>query len=317
MTLLVDFSLFFIFIMLLVISGAYFVKSMIRIATFLKISEFVIGFILMAFATSVPELFVGISAALSKNTAIIMGTVIGSNIANLTIVIGIPILLAKGIKITSKKTNIDVFLMICFTALPLILMLLGNGLSWIDGIILITAFFAYASKIYKERKAFKKELENRISRIEIVTQVFIFIFSIILLYISSSKVVEYASSLALDLAAPPIIIGIFLVAIGTSLPELVAGTYSVIKKHSELTIGNIIGSVIMNSSLVLGVTALIHPITSDMVLFMTSGLFMVIIAFVFATFVESEEKLDWKEGLSLIMLYIFFIIIQFYIKGAL
>ena len=105
--LLINLSMFILSIVLIVIAGSLLVNSVIKIAMFLRVSEYVVGFIILAFATSVPELFVGIASALEKNTALALGTVIGSNIANLTIIIGIPILLVKGMKIKSPKIKKD------------------------------------------------------------------------------------------------------------------------------------------------------------------------------------------------------------------
>ena len=102
-------------------------------------------------------------------------------------------------------------------------------------------------------------LENKISRWSIITSVGIFLFSLVALFYGADMVVKSATVLAIDFALPPILIGLFLIAIGTSLPELVVGATSALKGHSEMSIGNIVGSVIANSTLILGVTSMIHP----------------------------------------------------------
>ncbi|MBD3354543.1 hypothetical protein GF361_01000 [Candidatus Woesearchaeota archaeon] len=308
--------IFILSIIALIISGSLLVRSLTKIANFLHVSEYTIGFILLAFATSVPELFVGIASAIEKNTAIILGTVIGSNIANLTIIIGIPILLAKGMKIQSKKTGKDSLYMVILCSLPLALMLIGNEISRIDGVILILSFFIYVRKIFSERKRFSKELENKVSRWSIITSVGVFLFSLVALFFSANFLVSSATDIALSFAVPPILIGLFMVAIGTSLPELVSGTTAALKGHPEMSIGNVIGSNIANVTFILGITALIFPITSNFLLFITSGVYMLITAFIFATFIRSGKRVDWEEGLSLVLLYVFFIILEVYIKGA-
>ncbi len=308
--------IFILSIIALIISGSLLVRSLTKIAKFLHVSEYTIGFILLAFATSVPELFVGVASAIKKNTAIILGTVIGSNIANLTFVIGIPILLAKGMNIHSKKTEKDSLYVVILGALPLVLMLIGNEISRIDGIILLLAFFLYIRKIFIERKRFSKKLENKVSRWSIVISVSIFIVSLAALFVSAQFLVSSATDLALMFALPPILIGLFMVAVGTSLPELVSGITAAVKGHSEMSIGNVIGSNIANATLVLGITSIIFPITSNFLLFITSGVYMIVTAFIFATFIRSGSKVGWEEGLSLILLYAFFIILEVYIKGA-
>lgn len=310
----INLTLLILSCLVLVISGSFLVKSLSKIASYLKISEFVVGFIIMAFATSIPELFVGISSALAHNTALALGNVIGANILDLTIVIGIVILLGRGIKIKRKTTKKDALYMFFIATLPLALMWIGHSISRIDGIILLGAFFFYAGKLFKEKKIFKKEAENHEKKWEPVLNTALFIFSLALLFLSSRFVVKYATLLSFDLLLPPILIGLFLVSIGTTLPELIFESRAVLMGHSEMALGDLIGSVIVNSTLVLGVTALIFPITADLLLFITSGIFMLIVAFLFATFVESGNKLYIKEGIALILLYIFFIIIEFYVK---
>lgn len=307
--------LFLIACLVLVTSGTLLVKSLTKLATYLRVSEFIIGFMILAFATSIPELFVGINAAIAKNTSLALGMVIGSNIANLTIIMGIAILLKRGISIESKKTKTDSLYMFAIAILPFALMWIGNSISRIDGIILICAFLVYARKLYKERTVFTKELKNHQKRLAPILNTLLFVASLALLFLASKYVIHYAELLSLDLALPPIIMGLFLIALGTSLPELVAGARAVMMGHTEMALGNIIGSVIVNSTLVLGVTALIFPITSEFLLFFTSGIFMLLVTFLFATFVESGNRLYIKEGIALIFFYVFFIIIEFYVKG--
>lgn len=294
-------------------SASFLVKSLSKIAGFLRMQEFTAGFILMAIATSLPELFVGVSAALEKNTALALGNVIGSNIIDLTLIAGIGIVLVKGYRVKTKETKKDALLMVGFAVLPLVLMILGKQISRLDGLILIAAFSFYIVRMVKKRKYYPKIYKNKITRKQIVFNVFLFVFSLVVLFLSARYVVIYGGKLSLDFALPPILIGLFLIAFATSLPELVFETMALLKGHSEMSLGDLIGSVVINSSLVLGVTAAIHPLSANFFLAITSGFFMIIVALVFATFVESNW-LHWKAGISLIMLYVFFIILEFFIK---
>jgi len=150
----------------------------------------------------------------------------------------------------------------------------------------------------------------------IVIYVAAFILSLYLLYYSSNYVVKYSNLLAHDMNIPALIIGLFMVAIGTSLPELVSGINAVLQGHSEMSIGNVLGSVIANSTLILGISALIFPMQSNLLLFIISASFMVLVGVVFTAFVEEGNKITWFEGLSLIMMYIFFLIVEFYIQNT-
>ncbi|MBI2665481.1 sodium:calcium antiporter [Candidatus Woesearchaeota archaeon] len=306
-------TLFTVSAIALLFSSNWLVKSLSKIAGFLRMQEFTAGFAIMAVATSLPELFVGISAALHKNTALSLGNVIGSNIVDLTLIAGIGILLTRGYTIKTTETRKDALFMVGFAFLPLLLMLLGKQISRVDGAILLLAFVAYMVRIIKKRKDFPKKIHETISRGGIVFNVFLFIFSLVFLLFAADKMVEYGTALSLDLLLPPILIGLFLIALATSLPELAFETSALLKGRSEMALGDLIGSVVTNSSLVLGVTAVIHPISADFFLTITSGFFMLLVSFLFATFVATK-RLTWKEGVSLILLYVFFVILEFFIK---
>lgn len=313
--LLLNLLFFAIAVLVLIIAGSFTVKYLSKIAEFLHLSEYVLGFMLMAVATSIPELFVGVSSALAKQTALSLGNVIGSNIANVTIIIGISILLAKGLNIESRKTKKDSIYMTIIVIVPIVLTFIGGTLSRIDGIILLGLFGLYSYIIWKQRKGFRKGVEDKIPRWQVVLDVFMLTVSVVVLFLSSAYVIEYASNLAVDLAVPPIVIGLLLLAIGTSLPELVFGTHAIMQGHSQMALGNIIGSCVANATLVLGVTGVIYPVASNFLLFITSGVFMIVVCFLFATFVEAGRKLYWMEGVSMVLLYAFFIIIQYYLRG--
>lgn len=306
--------IFLIACLILFFSGSFLVKSLSKIARFLRIQEFTAGFIIIAIATSIPELFVGIASALKRNTALALGNVIGSNIVDLTLIAGIGIILVKGYKIKTKETKKDALFMVALAALPLLLMVMGKSISRLDGVVLLLAFSFYIARMLRKRKYYPKIYdENQVGRKAIVLNVFLFVLSLIVLFFSAHYVIVYGSALSIDLALPPIIIGLFLIAFATSLPELVFETNALLRGHSEMALGDLIGSVIANSSLVLGVTALIYPISADFFLAVSSGIFMILVCFIFATFVESK-RLHWKEGVSLILLYIFFILLEFFIK---
>ncbi|MEW6407832.1 MAG: sodium:calcium antiporter [Patescibacteria group bacterium] len=314
MTLLFNLLFFVIACVGLILSGSFLVRSLTKISRFLRITEFVAAFVIISLATTVPELFVGISSAISRIPSLSLGNVIGSNIVNLTLVLGIPILLARQIKIESKAVRRDALYMVLLTPLPLILMLLGGQLSRLDGILLLIIFCFFSYKIYKTQRKFPKVLENHIKPLEMFLFTILFLLSIAALFFSAHFVVKYAANLAGNLNFAPLLIGLFLVALGTSLPELVFRATAAIKGHSEMALGNTIGANAANLTLVLGITALIYPIQTDFLSFLIASVFMVVISFVFLTFLESEDRLSWKEGLSLILLYVFFIIIEIYLQ---
>ncbi|MEM3126952.1 MAG: hypothetical protein QW331_02700, partial [Candidatus Woesearchaeota archaeon] len=255
-----DFSLFLFWSIMLAVAGYFLVRSLVKIAAFLRVTEFVVGFIIMAVSTSLPELFVGINAALANNSALSLGNVIGSNIADVTLVAGIMILVAKKVKVKNIYIKRDAIAMILIAILPFILMVFGNELSRVDGTILMGTFFTYGYYILRERKKFHDGSDNGVSKQQIVFFSLLFMFCVWLLFRSSEQVVFYATQLSISLVLPPIFIGLFLVALGTSLPELVFEVTAAKTGYADAALGDIIGSVVANSALVLGVTAIISPI---------------------------------------------------------
>ena len=261
-----------------------------------------------------PEVFVGITSALSGRPELALGTVIGSNILDLTIVIGVVTLLSRGVKIKSKIIKKDIIYMVGIVILPLLLTL-DRKISRIDGAILVAVFALYIWQLTRQERRFKKVIDD-VGKNEATFYSLLTIAGVFILLISSHYVVRFATAISLELMLPTMFIGLFIVSLGTSLPELLFETKAVITKHEDLAVGDLLGSVITNSTLVVGITSLIMPISVDLLLFFTSAIFLVLIAFIFMTFAESDKGITWKEGMALILLYVFFVIIESYIKIA-
>ena len=268
----------------------------------------------MAFSTSIPELFVGINSAIKGNPALSLGNVIGSNIADLTLIIGIAALLGKGIKVKNPFIRKDSLFMLLIAILPIGLMFLGKSLSRIDGIILVSVFLIYMWHLSKERKELKNQFKDDHNQNHLIITFILFALCLAVLFISSHFVVKYATDLALELLLPPILIGLFFVAIGTSLPELVFEIKSVLAKRGDFAVGDAMGSVVCNSSLVLGVTAIIYPITSNFLLFITSAIFMILVSILFLFFIRGKKGLSVTKSIILIILYLLFIMFEYLIK---
>ena len=295
----------------LVQSSGLVIKALSKISTYFRVNEFAVGFIVVAVSTSLPELFVGVTSAFTGNTDLALGNVIGANILNLTLVIGIAVLLSRGIRIRSSVIKKDFIYMMAVILLPLFLMW-DKKLSRFDGLVLIAVFVFYIWQMIRQEHRFKKSFDF-VEKKELRKNILFAFIGLVILMASANYVVLFAGKLSVDMNLPQILIGLIILSLGTSLPELIIDAKAVLAKHQEIAIGDTIGSVVTNSTLVLGVTALIHPIETDVFFFFTSALFLVIISFVFLTFGESERGISWKEGLSLILLYVFFIIIQIYI----
>ena len=303
---------------LLVVSAEFLVKSLTKVAFYLKLSEFVVGFMIVALATSLPELFVGITSVLAGEPELSVGNVLGANIIDLTLVIGIITLLRKGIKVETKAVRTDTMYMFIIAMLPLVLML-DQKICRFDGFLLLTAFFLYVLRLFKQERRFRETIDHVPEGVFIKSIVYACV-SLLLLLLSAEILVKSASFLAGEegLGIPEILIGLLFISFGTTLPELTFEAKAVLMRHRYMALGDLIGSVVANTTLVLGVVALLsnRPIEPNFLLFLTSSFFMIVVAFLFTTFVECEKHILWQEGVALIMLYVLFVIVLFSIYGV-
>ncbi len=309
-----DILLFIVSSIFLVVSGTYLVRSLSKISQFLKITEFTAAFILMSVATSFPELFVGISSATAGRSALSLGNVIGANIIDITLIMGIFILLGGGIRTREKVLEEKPFLLVAIAILPLLLFYLGGSISRIDGGILLAVFFLYSWRTIRSGRRFEKEykVHKKMKPHEVLVTWSLFLVSLAALFLSSRFVIEYASSIGEALNIPDVLLGVFLLSVSTTLPELTFGVLSVLRGHKSMSVGNQAGTIITNSTLILGIVALISPIVANQLVFFVSALFLVFSAVLFVTLSKSGKRLDTTEGIALILLYVLFLIIELY-----
>lgn len=310
----------FVYVLIIILASVILVKSahwvittLIYMAQYLQVPEFVVAFILAGLATSLPELFVGISAAINKTSILSLSNVLGSNIANLTLVLGLTIILIKGLVSESKTVQRNIFYTSILLMYPILLTLDGI-LSRIDGLALLVIFALYSLILFYQSQDFTKKLE-RVRRKDLIKNLGLFVISMALLLISVYIIVQASNRLAVELNIPLFLIGLILVAIGTSLPELVFGIQAATEKHKDMILGNILGSLAVNSTAVLGVTAVISPIIiEDLGLLASSAMFMLGAYLLFIFFARSKYKISWQEAFILLFFYMAFIIIQFLVK---
>lgn len=313
-----------IYVLIFILAGLVLIKSstilvrvLLNIARFMAWSEFAVSFILMAVATSLPELFVGISAGFQKTSDLSLGNVIGANILNLTLIAGLIILFARGIKIQNKIIiKRDIWLVTGLGILPLIF-LFNKTLSRLEGLILIILFFVYLIYLAKTKQHFLKTINAEQSISSFLKSIIIFIIGISLLLASSWLVVYSVSKIAQNINASLILAGMFLIALATTLPEFIFGMRATLMKHEEMNVGNLLGSVVVNSALVLGVVALINPIkVQDSTSFVIGAVFMTMALLLFNLFIRTRAKLSWREGTLLIAFYIIFVIVTWAFSSA-
>lgn len=251
----------------LVLGGELLVRGASRLAAAVGISPLVIGLTVVAFGTSAPELAVSVKACLAGETDIAVGNVVGSNIFNVLFILGVSALIAP-LVVSSQLIRIDVPLMIGASVLALLLGLDG-AIGRIDGLLLFAGLVCYTVwtvlKSRKENAAIKEEFgreyaeEAKLSARQIALQVFIIVGGLVVLGFGAQWVVSGTVSIGRLLGMSELLIGLTIVAAGTSLPEVATSVLAAIRGERDIAVGNVVGSNIFNLTCVLGLSAVIVP----------------------------------------------------------
>lgn len=299
-------------------SSNWMIKSLSTISKQLGWDEFFAAFFLVAFSTSLPEFFVGISSALHRLPQLSFGNLIGANIVNLTLGTGLAVLLTRGIKVNSETAKKESIFTAVISFLPILLMLDG-GLSRIDGLILIFVFIFYFKKLFKSQKHSLEfygggERKNWKQFKKFLKDIGLFFGSLVLLLLSAEGVVRTINFLAVEINIPLVIASSVLVGLGTTLPEMIFSVKAAMFGKSEMSLGNFMGSVVINSTLILGIVSLISPLkVIDFSPYMIGFSFTLIIAVFFAIFLRTGKKITKKEALALIAIYASFVLFQVFL----
>lgn len=285
------------------------VRGASQIALKLGLSPLIIGLTIVAFGTSAPEFAVSIKSAIAGNSGIALGNVIGSNIANIGLILGITALI-RPIKIESQMVKRDIPLMI-LASLLFWGLLLDGGLSFVDGVILSVLLITYLGYSYftADKQLLEEVTEENHS--QWLSIIFI-IIGIAMLVGGGILFVDGAVALAKSFGISEIVIGLTIVAIGTSMPELVTSVVAALKGQSDIAIGNVVGSNLFNILGVLGVTAVIHPIIGNGISTL-DWLVMIGLAILLLPFAYTGLRIGRREGGILVLgylVYISYLVIQ-------
>ena len=292
---------------LLIYGGNALLKSSVSISLKLSIPKIIVGMTVVSFATSLPELVVSLKAALAGNPDLALGNVVGSNAANIGLVLGVTLLFGS-MEVTSSFYKIDWPVMMVASLMLLGFLYFDGVLSRFEGGVLVFVMIAFLWWLLKMQSgpAVVDELPSDDELLSIPMTLLYLVAGGVGLWLGSEWLVEAAVNIAEDLGVSDRVIGLTVVSIGTSIPELAASIIAMIKKEKAISLGNLIGSNIFNIMSVLGITAIVSPITVKDQGFITNDLFfMTFIAFVLfpLVFAPSKMKLSWKEGLVLLSIY--------------
>lgn len=309
--------IFILAAIILVKASIKLIETLITLAKTLKLPTFIVAFFFLALATSIPEFSIGIMSALQQAPQISLGNVVGSNISNITIIIGLAILIAGPITINKnyrKETLIAITISSIFIAISL-----DNLISQIDGLILLIIFTIYSYHLIKiQKKEDIRTVKVEIHTKELINQIITIIILIVLMLLSSDGIVISTTHIANWLNISPLVISLFIIAIGTSLPELASMIPAIKKDSTGISLGDILGSIIANATLVIGTTALIYPIQINNVLeYRYSALFTFASVALFYLLIRSKSNLSKKDALFLIFIYILFLLTQIFLEKSL
>jgi cation:H+ antiporter len=298
--------------MLLSYGGDLLTKSSIDISLKFSVPKIIIGMTVVSFATSAPELIVSLNATLDGLPSFAIGNVLGSNIANIGLVLGI-ITIIYPITLKQRFYSTDFPLLMISTALFYFIIYTDNQISRTEGFILlisITAILFYLF-IYQKKSIseFSEEIDH--NKISITKSFFYILFSGSLLWLGSETLIKSAVSVANKFEVSERIISITMVAIGTSIPELAASIVASLKKQNDLSIGNLIGSNIFNLLVVIGVTSSIIPIGGiEKSTLFNDMLWVILFSAIILplAYFGKRNVLTRKKGIILLILYLIFII---------
>jgi cation:H+ antiporter len=305
-------SMLIVGIFLLLLGGHFLVAGAVKLGKIFKVPDVIMGLTVISMATSAPELLVSIQSALVGSPALALGNVIGSNIANILLILGITACIRP---LVIRKIVIIRDIPLVFVASLLVIIFLNdqimnqvslNVLSRTESFVLLLGFIIFSYMLYR---AGKKDLHTHPEKISISKKHLFFSVGIVfvgvgLLVFGAKLTISHAVSLARVLKISERIIGLTLIAVGTSLPELVASIVAVIHKKTDMVVGNLIGSNIFNIFFILGITGMISPIGADTLPWVDSIFLILSVVWLFVhIFLGKKYYLGRLQGIFLLFLY--------------
>lgn len=294
----------------LVLGGNLLLKSAVSISLKLSIPKIVVGMTVVSFATSIPELVVSVKAALAGSPSIALGNVVGSNIANLGLVLGVTLLFGS-MQVNRSFYVTDWPVMVVASLLLWFFLWNDEVLRLSEGVLFLTLLLGFLWFLIKVQKP--AVVDEHLEDDELLSptkSISYLVVGVAGLWLGSEWLVKGAIDLAQNFGVSDRLIGITVVSVGTSNPELAASVIAMLKKEKAISLGNLVGSNIFNIMAVLGITAMIHPIEVTDPKFLSSDvIFMVAFALLVLPLVliSKSRMLNYKQGILLLAAYIFFI----------
>ena len=307
-------ALIFLGFFLLVIGGEFIVRASVALSLRFNISKFVIGMTVVSFATSLPELIVSINAALNNSPSIAINNVVGSNIANIGLVLAL-IALLSNISVNEKSFRRDWSWMFFLSIMLWLFIITDNELNGFEGFLLIALLVIFVYKVLKNSDSIEllNDVDDKLkltSNFKILIWLFI---SSLTLYYGAEFLVDGAVKFANQINISEAVISVSIVAIGTSIPELAASLVAIAKNEKSISVGNLIGSNIFNIGSVLGITAIIKdiPIADEIIQRDIIWMMVFTVLIMLLSVLPEKNKISKYKGLIMLIAYFVFIFLAF------
>jgi cation:H+ antiporter len=285
-------------------SAEFLITAITRVGLQLKLSQFITGFILLGITTSTPEITVAINSVLAQTPQLSLGNLLGANIVLITLVAGGTAILTRGVTLKAGFQSSLRLAQVGLLIFSPVVVLFDSRLSRLDGLFLLLLYVSYIMYLYRLNSKSSPPLESQFSNHKLLHFLILSFVGLLGVVIASKVVVSSSLALTRVFSVPPVIIGLIVLAIGTNLPEIFIAVTAVRKKHSDLVLGDVLGSAATNTGIIalLGLVAPFdlnfgdsYPITS---------LFLVASLLLFIAFTRSKNRLAPWEGAFLVGLYV-------------
>ena len=271
------------------------------------LSDYITGMVIIALTASVPELVSSIFGIVAAESGVVFGTIIGSNIAGIALVLGLFALVGRKISLKNKQLEKTEMIIFIFSIIPFLLVADGL-LSRIDGLVLVLLYIAFLGVLWKQEKKIGK-LKKEIKIKHIWKDALLFILAFAAMLLSARWLVFSAIEGARILGVTPYFVSLVIIGIGATVPDITVGIRSLLAGHKDVGLGGSLGSMMIKSLFFFGVLALIKPLAIQFELILTAVVFTIIIRGIVFYYME-KGYMDWKTGLLLLLMFIAFVVIE-------
>lgn len=304
----IDLVLFLVCLTLLVKSADYASRYASKVARTFHLSEFIVSFFVVAVISALPESTIAIISAINGIPQLGLGTLFGSNIADLALVFGLGALISNsGISVKSQILKKD-FLYLGMLIFPVLLGLDGNY-TRIEGVLLVVEGAVFFLTLSIESHMFRNRLKHIRER-SFLKSALMLVISLGVLVAAANYTIKFGVSFAEGIGIAPILVGLVMVSIGTCLPELTFSIRAVKANHDQLALGDILGTVIIDATIVVGIMAIIRPFFFDPSIIYLTGITMFVAGLLSIIFISTGKTLTKREGLFLVMFYVVYLITE-------